>query len=104
MTHNILAAIALAALVTFIIRVFPIMVFAHKAFPIIMRNWLSFVPTAILSAIIALEIMSKNNVTSFGVSTALLATIASFAAGFVTRSLFVAVIVSILGFLFFQNI
>lgn len=104
MTANILAAIAASALVTFIIRVFPIMVLAHRPFPVIIRNWLSFVPTAILTAIITVEVMGKQEVTSFGVSVALLATLASFIAGFATRSLFVAVIASILGFLLFQNI
>ncbi|UXM94362.1 AzlD domain-containing protein [Bartonella sp. HY329] len=104
MTHNIFAAIAAAALVTFIIRVFPILVLAHRPFPIIIRNWLSFVPTAILTAIIAVEVMGKDEVTSFGVSVALLATLASVVAGFVTRSLFVAIIASILGYLLFQNI
>ena len=104
MTHNVLAAIFAAALVTFLIRIIPVMLLAHRPFPVIVRNWLSFVPTAILTAIIAVEIMAKDEVTSFGASVALLATLTSLIAGFVTRSLFVAVIASILGFLLFQNI
>lgn len=104
MMENVGWGIAVATLVTGIIRIVPIMTLAHRPFPLILRYWLNFVPAAVLSAIIAVEILNKPQTTSLGVSVALLSTIATFIAGMITRSLFITVIVSILAYLLLQNL
>lgn len=104
MTEHVMAAIVAAAVVTALIRAVPVIFLAHRSFPVILRNWLSFIPTAILTAIIAAEVLGKNDFTSSGISVALLATVVSLIAGLVSRSLFVSVIASILAYLLFQNI
>lgn len=96
--------IAVATLVTALIKIVPVMALAHRPFPRLFRYWLNFVPAAVLSAIIAAEILDKPQMTSFGISVALLSTITAFIAGIVTRSLFITVIVSILAYLLFQNL
>jgi len=104
--HNtqMILAIAAAALVTAMIRVGPVLFLAKRNFPVILRNWLSFVPVAVLSAIIAAEVIANPQTTSFGVSVALLATVASLAAGLLTRSLLLTVVASILSYLLFQSL
>lgn len=104
MMENIGWAIAVAAVVTGVIRIVPIMTLAHRPFPRIFRYWLDFVPAAVLSAIIVAEILNKPQTTSFGVSIAFLSTIATFIAGMLTRSLFVTVVASIFAYLLLQNL
>ncbi|RCL01150.1 MAG: Azaleucine resistance protein [Candidatus Tokpelaia sp. JSC085] len=101
---HILLAIAIAALVTAIIRAVPIFFLAQCNFPVILSNWLSFVPVSILSAIITAEIISNKETTSFGCSVAFLATLVSFTAGLLSRSLLFTVVASIFAYLFFQNL
>ncbi|MHC5307302.1 AzlD domain-containing protein [Bartonella sp. LJL80] len=96
--------IVVAAIVTAFIRIVPILFLAHRPFPKLLKHWLHFVPAAVLSAIIAAEILAKPQTTSFGLSVALCAAFISFFAGMLTRSLFVSVIASILAYLVFQNI
>jgi len=102
--YRMLLAIAASAFVTAVIRAVPVLFLARRKFPVILRNWLSFVPAAILSAIIATEVVTDKETTSFGFSVAFLATLASFAAGLLSRSLLVAVVASILAYLLFQNL
>ena len=105
MMEHIGLGIAVAAAVTALIKIVPIMALAHRPFPRLFRYWLNFVPAAVLSAIIVAEILEKPETTSFfGISVALLSTIVSLIAGMVTRSLFVTVVVSILAYLLFQNV
>lgn len=104
MMEHVGLGIAIAAVVTGLIKIVPVMTLAHRPFPKLFRYWLNFVPAAVLSAIIVAEILEKPQTTSFGISVALLSTIVSLVAGMATRSLFVTVIVSILGYLLFQNI
>lgn len=97
-------AIAVAAVVTGLIRIVPIMTLSHRPFPAIFRCWLNFVPAAVLSAIIAVEILNKPQTTSFGVSVAFLSALATVITGMLTKSLFATVIASILAYLLFQNL
>lgn len=104
MTGNIGLSIAIAAMVTAIIRIVPILFLARRRFPLLVRYWLNYVPAAVLSAIIAAEIAQRPQLTSFGVSVAFIAAIVSLAFGMITRSLLATVIVSILAYLLFQNL
>ncbi|RCL03489.1 MAG: Azaleucine resistance protein AzlD [Candidatus Tokpelaia sp. JSC161] len=100
--HTIFA-IMIAALVTAAIRAGPVFFLARRHFPMILRNWLSFVPVAILSSIITAEVLSNKETTSSGLSVAFLATLTSFVVGLLTRSLFLTVVASIFSYLIFQN-
>lgn len=102
--ENVGLGIAVATLVTAFIKIVPVMALAHRPFPRLIRYWLNFIPAAVLSAIIAAEIIDKPQMTSFGISVALLSTIAAFIIGTLTRSLFITVVVSILAYLLFQNL
>ncbi|RCL00582.1 MAG: Azaleucine resistance protein AzlD [Candidatus Tokpelaia sp. JSC189] len=102
--HHMLLAIAAAAIVTAIIRAGPILFLAQRNFPVILRNLLAFVPTAVLSAIIAAEVISNKETTSFGLSVAFLATVVSFIAGALSRNLLMTVLASIFAYLLFQSL
>lgn len=102
--HHMLLGIAVAAIVTAVIRAGPVLFLAQRNFPVILRNWLAFVPTAILSAIIAAEVIANKETTSFGLSVAFLATVVSFIAGALSRSLLVTVLASIFAYLLFQSL
>lgn len=104
MTGHMFLAIMAASLVAILIRIVPVLFFANRTFPVILRNWLSFVPTAILSALVAGQVISNTSVTSFGVSVALLATLVAILAGLLNRSLLGTVLAAILAYLLFQNL
>lgn len=103
LNYHMIFAIAAAALVTAAIRAGPVLFLARRNFPVILRNWLAFVPTAILSAIIAAEVVANKETTSFGISVAVLATLATFAVSLLSRSLLATVMASILAYLLFQH-
>jgi len=97
-------AIFVVSAVTAAIRALPILFLAQRNFPILVRNWLVFIPPAILSAIIASEVIQRDQTTSFGLSVGILATAVSLIVCAVTKSLFAAVAVSIIAYFIFQNL
>jgi len=104
MSGHMFLAIMAASLVVILIRIVPVLFLANRTFPVILRNWLSFVPTAILSALVAGQVIGDKSVTSFGVSVALPATLVATLAGLLSRSLLVTVLTAILAYLMFQNL
>lgn len=102
MTDPFYLAIALSALVTVALRAVPILLLARFAMPRNVQEWLSFVPAAIMAAIIAAELIHKPAMTSSGLSLSLLAAFAATLAGIASRSLFVTVIAGVLAFLGLQ--
>ncbi|EJF88726.1 AzlD domain-containing protein [Bartonella tamiae] len=104
MNDKIIFGIIVASIITALIRIVPILFLSRHTLPRLIRYWLHFIPSAVLSAIIATEIIQNNHVNSYGISIGLLAALTTIFVGFLTRSLFVMVIVSILAYLFFQNI
>ncbi|MDR5653170.1 AzlD domain-containing protein [Ruixingdingia sedimenti] len=92
-------AILLAALVTFALRAGPVLLLSRRELPGPVRDWLGFIPAAIMAAIIAAELTAKPEFTPGGISLSLLAAVAAALAGVVTRSLFVTVLAGILAFL-----
>lgn len=101
---QILWTIALGAVVTAIIRAGPVLFLAERNFPVILRDWLAFIPAGILSSIIITEAIHYPDKTSFGVSVSGLAVLTTFIAGFISHSLLVCVMVSIAAFLLFQRL
>jgi len=98
MERNILLAIFASALVTALMRTLPILLLSRFRLAPVVQQWLSFIPAAIMAAIITAEISGKPALTPSGLSLSLLAAIVAAAAGVVTRSLFATVIVGMMAF------
>ncbi|WP_437889830.1 AzlD domain-containing protein [Phytobacter sp. V91] len=92
MNQSILFAIAMAALVTALMRTVPLFLLARFHLPQGLERWLSFIPAAIMAAIITAEVIAKPVWSPSGLSLSLLATLIAAVAGIVTRSLFLTVI------------
>lgn len=99
MTGSLTLAIGLSAAVTIILRAFPVLLLSRFAMPQVVRDWLGFVPAAIMAAIVAAELIHKPEFSQSGVSISLVAAFAATLAGVVSRSLFVTVIVGVVAFL-----
>ena len=102
MTNYLYLAIALSAFVTVALRAVPILLLSRFTMPTLLQEWLSFVPAAIMAAIIAAELIHKPAMTSSGLSVSLLAALSATLAGVVSRSLFLTVIAGVLAFLGLQ--
>ncbi|WP_044175824.1 AzlD domain-containing protein [Phytobacter massiliensis] len=98
MERNILLTIAISAFVTALMRVVPILLLSRFRLAPVIQQWLSFIPAAIMAAIVASELMQKPALTSNGISLSLLA--AAFAAlvGMVTRGLFATVLAGMVAY------
>ncbi|MEG2171793.1 MAG: AzlD domain-containing protein [Desulfovibrionaceae bacterium] len=64
---ELLIAIVGAAVVTFIPRVVPMMYLATDRLPPLVKSWLSFVPVAVLAALVGPDILIRNNTLDFSV-------------------------------------
>ena len=101
---NLQLAIVLAALVTFALRTLPVLLLSRMNLPVIFRDWLGFVPAAILAAIVAAELIYKPEWTPSGISLSLLAGLVVAIAGALTRSLFFMVIAGVAAFMALQAV
>ncbi|CCG40870.1 AzlD domain-containing protein [Magnetospirillum molischianum] len=88
--------------VTVSLRILPIVLLSHLTFPVAVREWLNFVPAAIMAALIVSELLMHPAFTEAGWSLSLLATLASFIVGIVTRSLFMTVFAGVAAFALFD--
>lgn len=93
MDGPIVFTITMAALVTALMRTVPLFLLASFHLPQRLQDWLSFIPAAIMSAIITAEIIAKPVWSPSGLSLSLLATLIAIVAGMFTRSLFLTVVV-----------
>ena len=84
MERNILLAIMACAVVTALMRTVPILLLSRFRLAPILQQWLSFIPSAIMAAIVTAELMGKPALTPSGVSLSLLAALAATLAGIVT--------------------
>ena len=98
MERNILLAIFISALVTALMRTVPILLLSRFRLAPILQQWLSFIPSAIMAAIITAELIGKPALTPSGISISLLAAAISAVAGMLTRSLFGTVIAGMVAF------
>lgn len=98
MERNILLAIFAAAVVTALMRVVPVLLLSRFRMPPALQQWLSFIPAAIMAAIIAAELLSKPALTTGGISISLLAAVAATLVGILSRSLFATVIAGMVAF------
>lgn len=98
MERNILLAIIASAAVTALMRTVPVLLLSRFRMPPALQQWLSFIPAAIMSAIIAAELIGKPALTSGGLSISLLAAAAATLVGIFSRSLFATVIAGMVAF------
>lgn len=98
MERNILLAIFISALVTALMRTVPILLLSRFRLAPSLQQWLSFIPAAIMAAIVCAELIGKPALTRSGISVSLLAAGAAIAVGIVTRSLFATIIVGMVAF------
>lgn len=99
---NVYVAIALAAVVSLLLRALPIVLLSRLKMPQVLRDWLAFIPAAIMAAMVAAELTLKPEWTPSGLSVSLMAALVATLCGALTRSLFVTVISGVLAFLGFQ--
>lgn len=98
MEHNILLAIMAAALVTALMRVVPVLLLSQFRLVPFVQMWLSFIPAAIMAAIITAELIEKPALTSNGISVSLLAAAITAVTGIITRGLFSTVITGMVAY------
>lgn len=99
MQRHILLAIVASALVTALLRVVPVLLLSRFRMPPVLQQWLSFIPAAIMSAIIAAELIGKPALTDSGLSISLLAAVVATLIGALSRSLFATVIAGMAAFM-----
>ena len=98
MERNILLAIIVSALVTALMRVVPVLLLSRFRMPPSVQQWLSFIPAAIMAAIITAELLGKPAMTTSGVSISLLAAAIATLVGILSRSLFATVLAGMVAF------
>ncbi|MEZ2585582.1 AzlD domain-containing protein [Kluyvera intermedia] len=98
MERNILLAIIASALVTALMRVVPVLLLSRFRMPPSVQQWLSFIPAAIMAAIITAELLGKPAMTTSGVSISLLAAAIATLVGILSRSLFATVLAGMVAF------
>ena len=98
MERNILLAILASAAVTALMRVVPVLLLSRFRMPPALQQWLSFIPAAIMAAIITAELLGKPALTSSGISVSLLAAAAATLVGIISRSLFATVSAGMVAF------
>lgn len=91
--------VLLCAVITISIRALPIVLLANAQLPVLIREWLNFIPAAVMSAIIVAEILANPALTASGWSISALAAVTCLIIGVMTRSLFVTVLSGIASFM-----
>jgi len=104
LSDNLGLGIFVAAFITALIRLAPVLFLSGRNFPVWARDFLSFVPVAVLSAIVTSEILGHEQTTIWGLPLALSASFFALLIGLISHSLFATVITSILAFLLLQNL
>ncbi|MEW6697978.1 MAG: AzlD domain-containing protein [Bacillota bacterium] len=93
MDGKVLSVIIGMMIVTYIPRMLPLALLSRMNVSKGVLNWLSYVPVAVLSALLAPEILMKNGQLNINLSnTYLLAAIPCFIAGFYSKNIFLTVV------------
>ncbi len=90
--------IALMAVVTYLPRVFPVLILSKRRLPEMVEMWLSYVPVAVLAALLAPALFVPEGVLDFSVTTNpfFWVSIPVFALAIITRNLFATVLFGML--------
>lgn len=99
MSTSLLITILLSAGITALMRTVPLILLSRFRMAPVVQNWLGFIPSAIMAAIITSELVHKPLLTPSGLSLSLMAAALATVCGIVTRSLFVTVIAGMAGIL-----
>ncbi|MHC1782169.1 MAG: AzlD domain-containing protein [Anaerolineaceae bacterium] len=84
-------------LVTFLPRLLPIWLLSSRRLPNFIERWLSYIPPAVLAALLLPELLAKNNCIDPAANQVfLIAAVPAFLVVWRTRSMFAAVIVGML--------
>ncbi|WP_038904301.1 AzlD domain-containing protein [Dickeya zeae] len=98
MERHIIIAITLSAVITASMRALPIILLSRFRLSITAQQWLNFIPSAIMAAIIAAEVLNKPALTAMGISISLVAAIFAGVSGVLSRSLFITVMSGMLAY------
>ncbi|GEO81175.1 AzlD domain-containing protein [Pararhodospirillum oryzae] len=98
MASSFLLSLLGCAVVTVLVRVAPVLLLSHLAFPAGVRAWLTYVPAAVMAAILAGEFLHHPALSPAGWSVSLLAAGVSLGVGLLTRSLFLTVLAGVAGY------
>lgn len=99
MSTSLLITILLSAGITALMRTVPLILLSRFRMAPVVQNWLGFIPSAIMAAIITSELVHKPLLSPSGLSLSLMAAALATVCGIVTRSLFVTVIAGMVGIL-----
>lgn len=102
MDRNIILAIALVSLMSAAMRVLPLLLLSRMRLSFTLQQWLAFIPSGIMTAIVVAELLHKPAMTASGLSVSLLAAIIATVVGGLTRSLFATVISGMVAFTVLQ--
>jgi branched-subunit amino acid transport protein len=94
---GIFAIIIGASLVTFIPRVLPLMVLSRLQIPDLAMRWLSYIPVAVMAALLGNELlMTDGEITPLKDNIELFAALPTFLIAIFTRSLLVTILVGVI--------
>jgi len=88
---NVIGIIALAALVTWLPRILPLVLLSRMQLPNVVYRWLQHIPIAVMAALLAQELLIREGKLHLQPEQ-LLAALASFVVAFLTRSLLLTVV------------
>ena len=87
------------AIVTYVPRMIPLLMFSKKNLPSWLESWLKYIPVGIFSALVFPDIFIRNQMFSMTINNIeLISSILVFAIAFKTRSLGLSVIVGIISY------
>ena len=95
---QVVLLLALMSAVTYIPRVFPVLILSRRRLPEPVERWLSFVPAAVLAALLAPALFAPEGALDFTVTTnpAFWVSIPVFVIAIITRNLFATVLFGML--------
>lgn len=102
MNGSFMVALMLSVLATVALRSLPILLLSRVRVRVALHEWLSFVPAAIMTALVVVELLVKPDFAPDGWSLSACAALGSLLIGAATRSLFLTVLSGIAVFMVLQ--
>ncbi len=105
-TAEVVLLIALMTIVTYIPRVIPVLVLSRRSLPEPLERWLSYVPVAVLAALLAPALFAPEGIVDLAVTTnpAFWVSIPVFIIALFTRNLFATVLSGMLMIALFRHL
>lgn len=99
MNADMTLTIIACAVVTVSMRALPLIFLSGINLPAILRDWLGFIPVAIMSSIVAMDLVGRWHISLAGGAIATVSVLASIIVGSLTRSLFATVCMGVVSYL-----